>query len=95
MEWIKILVVLAFAFPIGYILRYFTREEMEQGKKYFRALFVLSLVGIIFVPLFNLSLISKKTIIFSLIFISIVSFISWKNGKITSIKTVKSARKVK
>ena len=73
--------VLISAIPAGYLLRHFTKEEMSQGKMYFKILWTSSLVAafiFLFVGLENN--IMKKSVIFSLLFISIVSFISWRQN---------------
>ena len=71
-------VILALAVPAGYILRYYTKEEIKPGKKYFLALWTICL-ALAFIFLFiPLEEVIKKTTIFSLLFISIVSYISWK-----------------
>ncbi len=81
-EFIKELipfVVLAAAIPVGYILRHFTKEEMSQGKMYFKILWTVSLVMAFFLLFIDIeNNIMKKSVIFSLLFISIVSFISWR-----------------
>jgi cytochrome c biogenesis factor len=76
------LTILLFGIPVGYGLRYFTKEEMKIGKNYFGILFFLSLLISVVVFFTNIDIEMKKTIIFSFLFISIVSFISWKDGKI-------------
>jgi ABC-type antimicrobial peptide transport system permease subunit len=69
------LMTLILAIPAGYLLAYLTKDELKQGRKWFKLLAILSLIlGIIF-SFFNL------TISLSLAFIFIVSFISyWKSG---------------
>ncbi|MBI2628681.1 hypothetical protein HYW74_01200 [Candidatus Pacearchaeota archaeon] len=71
-------VILALAVPAGYILKHYTKEELKPGKKYFLALWAtcLTLAFIfLFIPLEE---VAKKTTIFSLLFVSVVSYISWK-----------------
>ena len=71
--------ILIASFPTGYILRYLTKEELKAGKKYFKSVCTISLVlaiGFLFLPLNNL--VYKQTIIFSLLFMANVAFISWK-----------------
>ena len=72
-------IVLLASFPAGYILKSLTKEEMAQGNKYFRYTWIASLIIAVF---FLFSSISdpnyKQAIIFSLLFIANVAFISWK-----------------
>lgn len=67
-----ILVLLA-AFPAGYLLAYFCRDELVAGRKYFISVAIISIIAIIPVSfLFQ----DKIPVILTLFFISIVSFIS-------------------
>ncbi len=71
-------IVLALAVPAGYILKHYTKEELKPGRKYFLWLWAICLALafiFLFIPLDD---ITKKTTIFSLLFISVVSYISWK-----------------
>ncbi|MBS3092819.1 hypothetical protein J4466_05370 [Candidatus Pacearchaeota archaeon] len=71
-------VILALAVPAGYILRHYTKEELKSGRKYFLVIWItcLALAFIfLFMPLEDAI---RKTTIFSLLFISVVSYISWK-----------------
>ncbi len=70
-EWIKLLIavfVLLLGIPIGNFLRKFTKEEMEQGKKWFRYLTLITLFGG-FVGL----IVGNDWIMFSCFFVSIVT----------------------
>lgn len=85
MEIIKLVVaisILILAIPLGYLLKILTKEEIPQGRIYFEILWVTSLVigSILFFINFNNEY-YKYTILFTLIFISIISFISWYNSK--------------
>jgi hypothetical protein len=72
MEYVIALVVLFFAIPVGFFLREITKEELGQGRKYFKIIWIISfLLGIGFIFI-------KPYMGFSLLFISIVSFISWR-----------------
>ncbi|MEA3329678.1 MAG: hypothetical protein U9Q06_02955 [Nanoarchaeota archaeon] len=72
MNYVIALIVLLMGVPIGYLLKYFTKEELTQGKKYFKILWIVSfVVGGIFIFL-------ERYVGLSLLFIGIVSFISWK-----------------
>ncbi|HRZ85546.1 MAG TPA: hypothetical protein P5277_02085 [Candidatus Paceibacterota bacterium] len=71
-------IILLLAIPIGYILKHYTKEEIKSGRKYFFYLFITSIVIssiFLFIPI---NFVLKSTIIFGLLFIAIVSFISWK-----------------
>lgn len=72
-------ILLLASIPLGYLLKKITKEEIKPGKKYFRVLWIISLgLAIVFFMLsindYNL----KLSIIFSLLFIANVAFISWK-----------------
>lgn len=65
--------VLALGIPIGNFLAKITKEELRQGKKYFKILVILSLVGaVIFLILKN------DALLFTLLFIAIVTSRSLK-----------------
>ncbi len=40
------LIILALAFPVGFLLAYLTGDELLAGRKYFKLLAILSLIGI-------------------------------------------------
>jgi hypothetical protein len=72
-------VILASSFPIGYIIKYLTKEEIKSGKIYFQATWVISLVlaiGFILFPIHDYFY--KQAIIFTLLFIANVAYISWR-----------------
>lgn len=81
MESIQIMLAiatLAAAVPAGMALKRYTREERRDGKKYFKVLCIASLIaalGFVFIPVGE---VLKITAMFGLVFIAIVSFISWK-----------------
>jgi|TARA_Y100000310_G_scaffold32203_1_gene30585 hypothetical protein len=70
-EIIKLIIgilVLISAFPIGSYLAKITKEELKQGKKWFKLIILVSLIGTI------ISLILKKDILFfSFLFVAIVT----------------------
>ncbi len=79
MNSIILFLILACSFPIGYLLKYLTKEEIKPGKKYFQVVWLISLIiaiGMLFYPMENL--IYKQAVIFTLLFIANVAFISWK-----------------
>jgi len=80
MKTLFAILILLSAIPIGYILNYFTKEELKQGKKYFKILSITTPTLAIITLFINLNTEYKKTIIFSLLFISVVSFISWREN---------------
>ena len=71
LEIVKILIgigVLILGIPIGNILARFTKEELKAGKKWFKIIIILSLVGG-FVGL----IIGNDVLLFSLFFIAVVT----------------------
>jgi uncharacterized membrane protein len=73
------IIILLCAIPAGYLLKNLTKEELKPGKKYFKIIWVVSLTFAVISFILPINLIMKQTLIFSLSFISIVSFISWKS----------------
>ena len=72
-------IVLIASWPAGYMLKSLTEEELKPGKKYFQLLWITSFaLAIIFLilPLNDLNV--KKAVIFTLLFMANVAFISWK-----------------
>jgi len=78
MEYLIAVLVLVLAVPCGYLLRHFTKEEIKPGKKYFKVIWIGSLLLAVVAFLINLELAAKNTLVFGLLFISIVSYISWR-----------------
>ncbi|MFA6022475.1 MAG: hypothetical protein WC781_00120 [Candidatus Pacearchaeota archaeon] len=74
---VSFLIVLL-AIPVGYFLKSVTKEEIGIGRLYFQIIWITSLIiaGIMLFIQFN-NLAYKYSIIATLIFISIVSFISY------------------
>jgi NhaP-type Na+/H+ or K+/H+ antiporter len=73
-KWL-IIIILILGFPIGYLLARLCRDELKEGRRYFRVLTIISsILGIIFLFL-NLE------IGFSLVFISIVAYVSYFKSK--------------
>jgi hypothetical protein len=65
--------VLALGIPIGNLLARATKEELKGGRKYFKILIILSLIGaVIFL------IIRNDVLLFSLLFIAIVTSRSLK-----------------
>ena len=67
--------VLLLGFPLGNFLAQVTREELEQGRKWFKMIIFLSLIGG-FVGL----IIGSDVLMFSLFFIAIVASRSLRNN---------------
>jgi hypothetical protein len=66
-------VLLALGIPIGNLLAKVTKEELKSGKKYFKILIILSLIGaVVFL------IIRNDVLLFSLLFIAIVTSRSLK-----------------
>ncbi len=68
------IVVLGLGIPIGNLLAKWTKEELEGGRKWFKILIVVSLIGGIWGLIFE-----NDVIMFSLFFIAIVTSRSLKN----------------
>lgn len=76
--WLAFVILLA-SIPIGYLLKYLTKDEIKAGKHYFNILWAASLaLAILFLFIDVNNEVYKKSIIFSLLFIANVAFISWK-----------------
>ncbi len=75
-ESIKLLIgiaVLLIGIPIGNLLAKYTKEELKQGKKWFKRIVVLSLIG----TLISL-IIGNDALLFTFAFIAIVTSRSLK-----------------
>ena len=70
--------LLLFSIPVGYALKKITREEIEQGRHYFRIILIASLILAVVFLVIDISYNLKLPIIFTLLFIANVAFISWK-----------------
>ena len=67
------ILLLILGIPIGNLLAKVTKEELKQGKKYFRILIILSLIGaVVFLILGN------DALLFGLLFIAVVTSRSLK-----------------
>ncbi len=67
------LALLALGIPIGNLLAKATKEELKSGKKYFKILIILSLIGA-----FAFLILRNDVLLFSLLFIAIVTSRSLK-----------------
>jgi hypothetical protein len=66
-------VLLALGIPIGNLLAKVTKEELKSGRKYFKILIILSLIGAI-----AFLILGNDVLLFSLLFIAIVTSRSLK-----------------
>jgi len=67
------IILLVLGIPIGNMLAHMTKEELKQGKKWFKLLIILSLIGGIIG-----AVIKNDAVMFSFFFISIVTSRSLK-----------------
>jgi ABC-type Fe3+ transport system permease subunit len=65
------IVILLLAVPVGFFIAWLTKEELRMGRKWFRILIVVSLIGIIGFWIYGVSYVS-----WTFGFIGIVSTIS-------------------
>lgn len=72
-EFLLGILLLLLGIPIGNVLARLTKEELNQGKIYFKAIVVLSLVGVLVGLIFR-----NDIILFSFAFIAIVTSRSLK-----------------
>jgi len=67
------IVILLVAFPLGNWLAKLTKEELKAGKKWFKLLIIIALIGSV------VSLIMKNDVyLFTFLFIVIIALQSWK-----------------
>ncbi len=69
------IIILLLAFPIGYLISWMAREELVQGKKWFKILIAISFFVGIFSLIYNL-----REIFYTSIFMIIVAGISLRKG---------------
>ena len=72
------ILILILAFPIGIALAHFTKEELKDGKKYFKVIIFVSLISSIFFY-FNNKIHLTLTSLFILIVTSISKYKTIKN----------------
>jgi hypothetical protein len=76
MEFIQIRIAIVFlvlGIPVGNLLAKFTKEELKDGRKWFKLIIMLSLLGAIV-----LLILGKDALLFGLLFIAIVTSRSLK-----------------
>ena len=71
---------LALAVPLGILLKNATKEELKQGKKYFGLISLCALFSALILLFLNIEITLKISAIAALLFIAIVSFISFKHN---------------
>lgn len=76
--------ILILGIPIGMLLAKYTKEELKQGKFWFQLIIFFSLIGAILSLIFG-----NDAILFSLLFIAIVTSMSLKKEKIKYLKNHK------
>lgn len=64
------------AVPVGYLIAYLARDELVEGRKWFKGLIVLFLIVILFSLMFG-----DYLIVLTSLFVIIVSWISIVKGK--------------
>ncbi len=67
--------LLALGIPIGNLLAKITKEELKPGKKWFKLIILLSLIGAVISLIFR-----DDALLFTFSFIAIVTSRSLKNG---------------
>lgn len=68
------IILLLSAVPMGLLLARLTREELKDGRKYFKVVFYVSFIIGMMLMFYNLKIES-----FSLIYLGIIAFISYIN----------------
>jgi len=72
-------IILIASFPIGYIVKSLTKEELKSGKKYFQVVWIICLVLSVGMVFYSMSDdYYRQAVIFTLLFIANVAYISWK-----------------
>lgn len=69
LQMIFMIVIAASGFPLGLVLAYFTKEELKPGRKYFKMIFLVSVL--VFLADVILSVIYPKQL--ALLFLGIIS----------------------
>lgn len=60
-------IILVLAIPIGYLLSYMCKEELAQGKKWFKSVIIIAIIGVIISFIMN-----EYTLLLSSLFALIV-----------------------
>ncbi len=68
LKFILAILVLALGIPIGNYLAKITKEELKQGRKWFKPVIILSLIGAVLALILG-----NDALLFALLFIAIVT----------------------
>lgn len=71
------ILIVFLAFPVGYLLAKVTREEIKGGRKAFLLLYLINIPLIIIIAFLKIDSQIKLSVILTLFFIMIVSFMSF------------------
>lgn len=71
-----VILILITSVPVGHFLAWLTKEELKDGRRWFNLIIIISLIHAVITGILNINY--KLSIILALIYIIIVSFISWK-----------------
>jgi len=82
--------VLALGIPVGNILSKLTREELKNGRKYFKTIVILSLIGAVISLIFG-----NDPLLFGFLFIAIVTSRSLKRNFKSAMFIKRENKKVK
>jgi len=69
------IILLILAIPVGYLLAYLTKDELVQGRKWFRVIIAVSLILTFWFYLAN-----QNAIALTSLFIVIATFVSYKKS---------------
>ena len=70
------IIILLLAIPFGFLIAWYARDELVAGEKWFRSLFVVSIIGVIGFWIYGFYVVS-----WTMGFIGIVSLVSLMKGK--------------
>ncbi len=80
LQYILMILVLLIGIPIGYFLSKITKEELIQGRIGFKILIWVSIFSLIFIIFLNIPTQIKITLIFTFLFIILITLISFKQS---------------
>lgn len=81
--------VIALAFPLGFLLARATKEEIEQGRKAFIAVIISCFLVVLFSLFYNFMIEQKLLLITSMLFIAALTSVSLKKSFCVSKKSKK------
>lgn len=71
--------ILLGSFPVGYVIKGLTKEEIEPGRKYFKGIWIVCLaLSVMMLFYYMVDLLYRQAIVFTLLFIANIAFISWR-----------------